>query len=81
MFHPLAYLKEYNCTPDDCNIIIGYCYNYEESCKPHEMTLARLKDMYNMEVDMPVCQIGATIGVDAGPYSIGYGVVHRSGRI
>lgn len=77
----MAYLKEYNCTPDDCNIIIGYCYDYEEACQLQEMTLARLKDVYNMEVDMPVCQIGATIGVHAGPYSIGYGVVHRSDRM
>lgn len=77
----MAYLKEYNCTPSDCNIIIGYCYDYEEACRLQEMTLARLTEVYAMDVDIPVCQIGATIGVHAGPYSIGYGVVRRSDRV
>ena len=34
-----------------------------------------------MTEDIPLLRIGATIGVHAGPTSIGYGVIRRSDRL
>ncbi len=77
----INYLKEYHCTPDDCNIIIGYCHDYQEACRFQQQTQEKLKAVYGTDVSVPICPIGATIGVHAGPYSIGYGIIHRSDRI
>ncbi|MGN0203790.1 MAG: DegV family protein [Coprococcus sp.] len=76
----ISYLKDSNCTPDDCQILIGYCHDYDEACRFKEMTIAELKKIYDTVTNIPICQIGATIGVHAGPYSIGYGIIHRSDR-
>ena len=76
----VSYLGDNQCTPDDCNIIIGYGYDYEEACRLQEMTIQRLNALYESVPSIPVFQIGATIGVHAGPYSIGFGIVRRSDR-
>lgn len=76
----ISYLKDNNCTPDDCQILIGYCYDYDEACRFKEMTIAELKKIYGIVTDIPICRIGATIGVHAGPYSIGYGIIRRYDR-
>lgn len=76
-----TYLKENNCTPEDCNIILGYCHDYKEACQLQEMTQKHLESIYGKPVTIPVGQIGATIGVHAGPYSIGFGVIRRSDRM
>ena len=77
------YLWESGCTPDDCNILIGYGYDREEACLLQELTQKRLTEAFGnlASARLPVCQIGATIGVHAGPSSIGYGVVRRSDRL
>lgn len=76
----IAYLKEQHCRPEDCNIIIGYCHDRKEADYFQEMTLKRLTETFGASAEIPVCQIGATIGVHAGPYSIGYGITQRSDR-
>ncbi len=38
----------------------------------------RLKEHYGTTVEIPVCRIGATIGVHAGPTSIGYGLIRHA---
>lgn len=76
-----SYLEEQHCTPDDCTILIGYCHDAEEACSFREMTMSRLKELYGSDIKaLPLCQIGATIGVHAGPYSIGFGVIRRCDR-
>lgn len=75
------YLREYECGPEDCDILIGYCYDEEEARCFKEMTAARLKEVFGVDVCPPVCRIGAIIGVHAGPYSIGYGVIRRCDRL
>ena len=79
----VTYLRGEDCTPDDCNIIIGYGYDREEACQLQELTRKRLTEVFGAgtSADIPICQIGATIGVHAGPTSIGYGVVRRSDRL
>ncbi len=77
----VSYLKENHCTPDDCNILIGYCYDTKEAEVFQEMTMECLKKLFGTINPLRLGRIGATIGVHAGPYSIGYGVIRRSDRI
>lgn len=77
----LSYLKDYQCRPEDCTILIGYCHDANEGKAFQEMTASRLKQIYGTASPLPLCQIGATIGVHAGPYSIGYGLIQKSRRI
>ena len=72
-----AYLKENNCTPADCRILIGYGSNYEEAFRLRELTDDRLHEEWGISTGIPICRIGATIGVHAGPTSIGYGVIRH----
>ncbi|MGI6094923.1 MAG: DegV family protein [Lachnospiraceae bacterium] len=76
----ISYLKEHNCTPDDCTILIGYCHDTKEAEKFQTMTIESLSKVFGTVSSMPLCKIGATIGVHAGPYSIGYGLIRRSDR-
>lgn len=76
----ISYLKEYCCTPNDCTILIGYCHNAKEAESFRDMTMERLKNIFGAISPLPLCRIGATIGVHAGPYSIGYGIIQRSDR-
>lgn len=77
----ISYLKENQCTPDDCTILIGYCYDKKEAEAFQRMTMESLESNLGTVNPLPLCQIGATIGVHAGPYSIGYGIIRRSDRI
>lgn len=77
----ITYLQENNCTPDDCTILIGYCHDKKEAETFQKMTSERLGKVFGTTAALPLCQIGATIGVHAGPYSIGYGIIRRSDRI
>ncbi|MGM9662194.1 MAG: DegV family protein [Oscillospiraceae bacterium] len=77
------YLRENHCTPEDCNILIGYSYDRQEGCQLQEITRRQLTEAFGSDAgtELPICRIGATIGVHAGPTSIGYGVVRRSDRL
>lgn len=77
----ISYLKEQSCAPDDCNILIGYGYDPEEGSLLQEMTRKRLAEEFGPQSTLPAFQIGATIAVHAGPYSIGFGLVRRSDRL
>lgn len=73
----LSYLKENNLKPEDCRILIGYGHDEEEGAVLQKITAERLKEVYGGEYVFPTFRIGATIGVHAGPYSIGYGVIQK----
>ena len=77
----VSYLKEYSCTPEDCTILIGYSYDYEEGLRFQAATAKRLNEIFGTTKPLPLSRIGATIGVHAGPTSIGYGVIRRSDRL
>lgn len=77
----ISYLQENSCTPDDCTILIGYCHDKKEAETFQKMTSERLGKIFGTTASLPLCQIGATIGVHAGPYSIRYGIIRRSDRL
>lgn len=74
------YIDERHVTKDDYSITIGYGYDYEEALRFREMALEMLRDKIGLE-ELPIFQIGATIGVHTGPYPIGFGIVKRADKI
>lgn len=73
----VSYLRESGCRPEDCRILIGYGYDEKEALALQEITAQKLRAAYGAEYCFPIFRIGATIGVHAGPYSIGYGLVQK----
>lgn len=71
------YLEQQGCRPDECQILLGYGYDGKEAAELQDMTVRCLREHFGGEVSLPVFRIGATIGVHAGPYSIGYGVIRK----
>lgn len=74
----VSYLNENHLKPSDCRILAGYGYDRQEAEKFREVTLSRLQEEFGETIDLPLCQIGATIGVHAGPTSIGFGLIEKS---
>lgn len=74
------YINERHVTKDDYSITIGYGYDYEEALRFREMALEMLRDKIGLE-ELPIFQIGATIGVHTGPYPIGFGIVKRADKV
>lgn len=66
-------LKE---SPDDYSIAVGYGYDYEEACAFRDELLASLKTYSNI-TELPIYQIGSTIGVHTGPHPLGLGLIKR----
>ena len=73
----LAYLAEEKTDIADYSICIGYGYDKEEAVEFRDRLVSRLKEK---GYDIPIFQIGATIGVHTGPYPLGIGVVKKSIR-
>lgn len=73
----LAYLHERAADISHYSIAVGYGYDRAEAGEYRELVLERLRGEYG-EVDLPVYQIGATIGVHTGPYPIGLGIVEKA---
>lgn len=72
----LEYLKENNANMKEYSLCIGYGYSFEEAEEFRSMALEALKE-YEV-TDIPMYQIGATIGVHTGPYPLGFGIVKRA---
>lgn len=62
--------------PDDYQIVIGYGYDREEAEGFRTELLAALKPISHIE-DLPIYQIGATIGAHTGPYPLGIGLLRK----
>lgn len=82
----IGYLREEGCganglTPEDFGILLGYSYDREEAVRVQAMTQERLERAFGGRTEIPLCRIGATIGVHAGPTSLGFGVVRRFDRL
>ncbi|MBO5278224.1 MAG: DegV family protein [Lachnospiraceae bacterium] len=71
------YLQECQADRKEYRLCIGYGYDYEEACAFREHALEELGEAWHTE-DIPIYQIGATIGVHTGPYSIGFGIIKRA---
>ena len=74
----LAYLHDFGCGPDGCTILIGYGYDREEAERFGQLVSRRLTEAFGPSADFPICRIGATVGVHAGPSSIGLGIIRRA---
>ncbi|MDE5820296.1 MAG: DegV family protein [Lachnospiraceae bacterium] len=75
----LQYVKEIGCGSKDLSICIGYGYDREEAEAFQRDSIAFMKENgYAVtKEDLPLYQIGATIGVHTGPYPLGFGVIRR----
>lgn len=71
------YLREQHADRKEYRLCIGYGYDYEEAVAFRERALEILGGAWHTE-DMPIYQIGATIGVHTGPYPIGFGIIKRA---
>lgn len=73
----LDYLKQSRLGIDCYSIAVGYGYDIEEGAAFREQALAVLRENgYTIE-QIPVYQIGATIGVHTGPYPLGFGILEK----
>lgn len=72
----LEYLKEFEVDFKKYSLCIGYGYSYEEAQDFQKTALERLAS-YGVK-EIPLFQIGATIGVHTGPYPIGFGIIKRA---
>lgn len=74
----LDYLKENQADISHYSIAVGYGYDYDEAVMFRQMVIDTLKGSYPIaEENLPLYQIGATIGVHTGPYPLGLGIIKR----
>lgn len=71
------YLEELGEPIEHFSVAAGYGYDYEECAAYRDMVLKVLKEKYGLE-ELPIYQIGATIGVHTGPYPLGLGIIKKS---
>lgn len=69
------YMIEQDATQDSYRICIGYGDSYEEGLEFRDKAIKRL-EKYGV-TEIPMFQIGATIGVHTGPYPLGITLVKR----
>ena len=71
------HFQEIGDTPDNYSFVVGYGYDYEEACEFRDALLTSLQT-YSTKIDeIPIHQIGATIGVHTGPHPLGLAFVKR----
>lgn len=63
-------------SPDDYSIVVGYGYYYDEAVEFRDQLLASLQTYSNIK-EIPIRQIGATIGVHTGPHPLGLSLIRR----
>ncbi len=73
----LEYLQESSLGIDCYSIVVGYGYDREEGLAFRDQALSTLQEKGYDITEMPVFQIGATIGVHTGPYPLGFGVIEK----
>ncbi|MBD5545239.1 MAG: DegV family protein [Lachnospiraceae bacterium] len=73
----LEYLEESTLGIECFSLAVGYGYDYEEAAafRDHALTVLQEKG-YNIK-EIPLYQIGATIGVHTGPYPLGFGIIEK----
>lgn len=73
----LDYLRQSSLEPGCYSLAVGYGYDREEGIAFRDHALAVLyENGYDIK-ELPVFQIGATIGVHTGPYPLGFGIVEK----
>lgn len=73
------YLDTEGGKPEDYAVTVGFGYDREEAERYRERLLERLRGRgYELrKEEIPIRQIGATIGVHTGPHPIGLGVIRK----
>lgn len=74
----LEYLKESSLGIECFSIAVGYGYDREEGITFRDHALAVLQSKGYTIKEIPVYQIGATIGVHTGPYPLGFGIIEKA---
>lgn len=74
----LEYLKKSNLGVECFSIAVGYGYDREEGSAFRDHALAVLQSKGYDIKEIPVYQIGATIGVHTGPYPLGFGIIEKA---
>ncbi len=76
----LHYIRETGKKASELRLCIGYGYDCEEALLFQRDAVSYLNEngFAVTDSDLPIYQIGATIGVHTGPYPIGFGVLSRS---
>lgn len=74
----LEYLQESRLGIECYSLVVGYGYDYEEGVAFRDQALSVLQQKGYAITEMPIHQIGATIGVHTGPYPLGFGIIERA---
>ena len=73
------YMKEFQVDMKEYSIAVGFGYDYEEACEFRKDLMDFMKAKNQAVEEIPIFQIGATIGVHTGPYPLGLGIIKRHG--
>lgn len=74
----LEYLQESSLGINCYSLAVGYGYDVEEGLAFRDQALSVLHEKeYDID-ELPVYQIGATIGVHTGPYPLGFGIIEKA---
>lgn len=74
----LDYIAQSGMDIDCFSIAVGYGYDIEEGKTYRDHALEVLRNKGYDITEMPVYQIGATIGVHTGPYPLGFGIIEKA---
>lgn len=70
------HFEEVKESPDKYSFAVGYGYDYREAEEFRTQLLESLGEYSNIK-EIPIFQIGATIGVHTGPHPLGMGLIRR----
>lgn len=74
----IAYFKENNLNVNDYRFCVGYGYDDKEIVEFHQQFVDAMSEAFpDVTFDIPIRQIGATIGVHTGPLPIGLGFLEK----
>lgn len=73
----LEYLKESSLGIECYSLAVGYGYDRKEGESFRDHALAVLQEKGYDIKELPIYQIGATIGVHTGPYPLGFGIIEK----
>lgn len=74
----LEHLKNSTLDIDCYSLAVGYGYDHEEGIMFRDQALDALHERGYAINDLPLYQIGATIGVHTGPYPLGFGIIEKA---
>ncbi|MBD5106597.1 MAG: DegV family protein [Lachnospiraceae bacterium] len=74
----LDYLEESPLGIECFSLAVGYGYDREEAVAFRDHALTVLQDKGYDIKEIPLYQIGATIGVHTGPYPLGFGIIEKA---